>query len=88
MANLVVTIGFFLFCFGYRGQLSSVSLEDNAAGTDAGIAVDEVDFAVDEHQHMLIATVRGASSQASCKTASNAAASSAIRPPSVRPATP
>jgi hypothetical protein len=43
-------------------------LEDilgNAAGFDAGTAVDEVDFAVVEHQRVLIATVRGASSQAS-----------------------
>ena len=53
---------------GRRGQFPSVSLEDilgNAAGFDAGTAVDEVDFAVVEHQRVLIATVRGASSQAS-----------------------
>lgn len=53
----------------------------NEAGSDAGSAVDEVDFAVVEHQRALIATVRGASSQASCKTASKAAACNAIKPP-------
>lgn len=39
-----------------------------------------VDFAVDEHQRVLIATFAGLKSQASCKTASSAAASSAIKP--------